>query len=100
MSTQMATGPVPEEMGKPLEDSLNHLVDNSRSEAGSGADQLARKFSRLDTELCNHISYGEWNVKLISSHEQLVRRETTLFTRMGMSIHGNGCPNSSRVRRL
>lgn len=43
-----ATGPVPEEMGKPLEDSLTHLVDNSGTHAGAQKDQLAPSEVRAD----------------------------------------------------
>lgn len=49
MSTnQGSTGPVDEELGKPLEDSLTHLVDNSNVHYGAQKDQLAREcLSRL-----------------------------------------------------
>ena len=42
-----ATGPIPDEMGKPLEASLTHLVDNSGTHAGAEKDQLARESSAL-----------------------------------------------------
>jgi hypothetical protein len=38
-----ATGPVPDEMAKPLEDSLTHLVEHSTAHAGAGKDELARE---------------------------------------------------------
>jgi hypothetical protein len=44
MSTNKgSTGPVDEELGKPLEDSLAYLVDNSNVHYGAQKDQLARE---------------------------------------------------------
>ena len=40
-----ATAPLPEELGKPLEDSLTHLVNNSQAHKGAQKDQLARMVS-------------------------------------------------------
>ena len=37
---------IPDELAKPLEESLTHLVDHSDAHAGSGKDQLARKCDR------------------------------------------------------
>lgn len=44
-STQKSHHPVqalPEELGKPLEDSLDHIVSNSKAVRGARKDQLAR----------------------------------------------------------
>lgn len=44
--TQRSSRPVhalPEELGKPLEDSLDHIVSNSKAVRGDRKDQLARR---------------------------------------------------------
>lgn len=45
-STQKSSRAVhalPEELGKPLEDSLDHIVSNSKAVRGARKDQLARR---------------------------------------------------------
>ena len=37
-----ATGPLSAELGQPLESSLTHLVENSKTNEGGGKDDLAR----------------------------------------------------------
>ncbi|KAE8540401.1 phosphatidylserine decarboxylase [Cryptococcus gattii VGV] len=75
--TQRSSRPVhalPEELGKPLEDSLDHIVSNSKAVRGDRKDQLAhRKASQLRADAVH--SHGpeakHWIASFFSSEETL-----------------------------
>ncbi|WWD21949.1 phosphatidylserine decarboxylase [Kwoniella shandongensis] len=70
-SSSVATAPIPEELGKPLEDSLDHIISNSQAVKGESKDQLAPSETRADA-VHSHGSHGKkWISKFFPSEETL-----------------------------
>ncbi|KAL7423353.1 hypothetical protein Q5752_002656 [Cryptotrichosporon argae] len=69
-SNPAATQPLPSELGKPLEDSLTHLVANSQTHQGGG-DDLAPSEKRADAIHSHGAASRKWLAKLWPSEETL-----------------------------
>ncbi|KAK8846641.1 phosphatidylserine decarboxylase [Kwoniella newhampshirensis] len=70
-STALATAPLPEEMGKPLEDSLDHIIVNSQAVKGESKDQLAPSETRADAVHSHGPQAKKWISKFFPSEETL-----------------------------
>ncbi|ORY25366.1 phosphatidylserine decarboxylase-domain-containing protein [Naematelia encephala] len=66
-----ATNTLPESFGKPLEDSLTHLVDNSNVTAGAGKDELAPSEKRADAIHSHGNKSKHWVAKFFPSEATL-----------------------------
>ncbi|WVQ91772.1 phosphatidylserine decarboxylase [Cryptococcus gattii] len=72
--TQRSSRPVhalPEELGKPLEDSLDHIVSNSKAVRGARKDQLAPSQLRADAVHSHGPEAKHWIASFFSSEETL-----------------------------
>ncbi|WVQ76654.1 phosphatidylserine decarboxylase [Cryptococcus sp. DSM 104548] len=67
------TQPLPEELGRPLEDSLDHIVSNSKAVKGSHKDQLAPSEIREDAVHSHGTGAKKWVAKFFPSEETLDR---------------------------
>ncbi|ODN96548.1 phosphatidylserine decarboxylase [Cryptococcus wingfieldii CBS 7118] len=65
------TQPLPEELGAPLEDSLDHIVSNSKAVKGSHKDQLAPSEIREDAVHSHGAAAKKWVSKFFPSEETL-----------------------------
>ncbi|EIW68665.1 hypothetical protein TREMEDRAFT_69127 [Tremella mesenterica DSM 1558] len=63
------TGPLPDEMGKPLEESLTHIVANSEAHSGAKRDQLAPSEIRADAVHSHGPASTKWIAHFFPSAE-------------------------------
>jgi len=119
-----ATGPLPEEYGGPLEQSLQRLVENSRAHEGGARDELAPSEQRADAIHSHGLASKAWISHLfpdkktldhLFSHEHMgnfvIDRQTgqkifesmPLYVRVGMHllfVDGSGYMTYPSVEKL
>ncbi|WVQ83822.1 phosphatidylserine decarboxylase [Cryptococcus sp. DSM 104549] len=71
MSNTPAVAPLPDELGKPLEDSLDHIVTNSHAVEGAARDVPAPSEVRADTVHSHGAASKRWISKFFPSEETL-----------------------------